>query len=228
MSILNWYDWVDMTKTDFLYAVPPYDHDLSHQANVAIASGSMASRLVQEQRSRTVHPDGRNENVSEHSHMLSKVAYALACDMYPQLDRGKVVLYATLHDDVEAYVGDTPTHSISREDRAAKMQRERAALAQLIAEWTPIAPEYAVSTAQYEEQEEAEARFVRVVDKIMTLLIHLPNNGAQLREHWSLQSYTDRVIEVANDLYAEYPEYGELINVRTEIGMYLARKYFTA
>lgn len=212
-------------STRFQYVVPPYDNSLTHQANVAIATGSLASRLVREERSRVVHPDDRAENVSEHSHMLAKVAYALACDMYPALDRGKVVLYATLHDDVEAYVGDTPTHSITPDGRAAKQEREQAGVQQLVSEWTPIVPEYAVHVSLYEAQEDAEARFVRVVDKIMTLLIHIPNEGAELKTNWTFRSLTDWVIEGANDLYIEYPEYGELINVRTELGMYLARKY---
>lgn len=214
-----------MSDRRFLYAVPPYDHSLSHQANVAIATGSLASRLVREERSRVTHPDDRPENVSEHSHMLAKVAYALACDMYPALDRGKIVLYATLHDDVEAYVGDTPTHSITEGERAAKKERERTGLDQLVSEWTPIVPEYAVHASLYEAQEDAEARFVRVVDKIMTLLLHIPNEGTQLRDHWTFASLSHWIIQGANELYVEYPEYGELVNVRTEIGMHLARKY---
>lgn len=214
-----------MSGHHFLYAVPPYDNALSHQANVAIATGSLASRLAHEERSRLTHPDGRPENVSEHSHMLAKVAYALACDMYPALDRGKIVLYATLHDDVEAYVGDTPTHSITQDERIAKKGRERAGLEQLAREWTHIVPEYAVHASLYEAQEDAEARFVRVVDKIMTLLVHIPNEGKQLRAHWTFETLSGWVIQGANELYDEYPEYGELINLRTELGMYLARKY---
>lgn len=214
-----------MNDHAFLYAVPPYDATLMHATNVAIATGSLASRLVRERRTRTVHPDGRRENVSEHSHMLSKVAYALACDLYPRLDRGKIVLYASLHDDVEAYVGDTPTDRITREGRSEKKQREHAGIEQLVEEWTPVVPEYAVHVSLYEAQEDGEARFVRVVDKIMTLLIHIPNDGAELKRHWTFRSLTDWVIQGANELYIEYPEYGDLINVRTELGMYLARKY---
>lgn len=209
----------------FQYSVPPYDNSLTHAANVVLATGSLASRLVQERRTRTTHPDGRRENVSEHSHMLAKVAYALACDMYPKLDRGKVVLYAILHDDVEAYVGDTPTDIITPEGRAAKKKREAAGIEQLLKEWTHIVPEYAVHTSLYEAQQDEEARFVRVVDKIMTLLIHIPNEGGQLRKNWTFSLLTGWLIDGANDLYAEYPEYGDLINVRTEIGMHLARKY---
>ncbi len=214
-----------MNNHSFLYAVPPYDNSLMHATNVAIATGSLASRLVREERNRVVHPDGRNENVSEHSHMLSKVAYALACDMYPKLDRGLIVLYASLHDDVEAYVGDTPTHSITSEGRINKKQREERGLNQLVEEWTHIVPEYAVHASIYEAQDTPEARFVRVVDKIMTLLVHIPNNGVQLKQYWSFRTLMQWVIDGANELYVEYPEYGDLINVRTELGMYLARKH---
>ncbi len=214
-----------MNNHAFLYAVPPYDNSLMHATNVAIATGSLASRLVREQRTHTVHTDGRRENVSEHSHMLSKVAYALACDLYPRLDRGKIVLYATLHDDVEAYVGDTPTDQITDKGREEKKLREQHGMERLVEEWTPIVPEYAVHVSLYEAQEDAEARFVRVVDKIMTLLIHIPNDGAELKKNWTFRSLADWIIEGANLLYIEYPEYGDLINVRTELGMHLARKY---
>ena len=209
----------------FQYAVPPYDNSLSHAANVALASGSLASRLVLEKRTRTVHPDGQRENVSEHSHMLAKVSYALACDMFPKLDSGKIVLYAILHDDVEAYVGDTPTDTITSDGRTEKKKREAAGVEQLLKEWTHIVPEYAVHVSLYEAQEDDEARFVRVVDKIMTLLIHIPNEGGQLRKNWTFSLLTEWLIDTANDLYVQYPEYGDLINVRTEIGMHLARKY---
>lgn len=214
-----------MNNHAFLYAVPSYDNSLSHAANVAIATGSLASRLVREERTRTIHPDGRRENVSEHSHMLAKVAYALASDMYPRLDRGKVMLYATLHDDVEAYVGDTPTDRITADERNKKRHREQAGIEQLVNEWTSIAPEYAVHVSLYEAQEDAEARFVRVVDKIMTLLIHIPNEGVELVKNWTFTTLVKWLVDGANDLYDEYPEYGELINLRTEIGMHLARKY---
>ena len=209
----------------FQYAVPPYDNSLSHAANVALASGSMASRLILEKRTRAVHPDGRRENVSEHSHMLAKVAYALACDMYPGLDRGKIVLYAILHDDVEAYVGDTPTDLITSDQRRDKRRREQAGMEQLLREWTHIAPEYAVHASLYEAQEDAEARFVRIVDKIMVLLIHVPNAGESLKQHWTFSSLIQNAADIANDLYREYPEYGDLINLRTELSIHVARKY---
>ena len=209
----------------FQYAIPLYDDSLSHAANVALATGSMASRLVREKRTRTVHPDGQRENVSEHSHMLAKVAYAMACDMYPALDRGKVVLYAILHDDVEAYVGDTPTYSITPQQRAAKKERETAGMKQLLKEWTHIAPEYAVHTSLYEAQEDEEARFVRVVDKIMTLLVHFPNEGRELTKHWTFENLTWQTIQMANELHEQYPEYEAIIGVRTELAMFLARKY---
>ena len=214
-----------MDNLSFQYAAPSYDHNLSHAANVAIASGSMASRLVQETRTRALHPDGRRENVSEHSHMLAKVAYTLAAEMYPQLDRGKVVIYAVMHDDVEAYVGDTPTFQISPKQREAKRRREQAGLEQLTRDFALLMPEYTVMAALYEAQEDAEARFVRVVDKIMTLLIHIPNEGAELKAHWTFEQMTWLTIQTANELQAQYPEYEAVIGMRTELAMYLARKY---
>lgn len=211
--------------TSFLYAIPEWIDELSRPANVAVASGSLASRLVRELRTRTVHPDGRRENVSEHSLMLAKVAYALACEAHPHLDRGKVVIYAILHDDVEAYVGDTPTDRITPSGRAEKKLREARGLRQLVHEFSSLLPEYTVYVSLYEGQDDAEARFVRVVDKLMPLLIQLADNGAELRRHWTFEKLTWWTIQTANELYEQYPEYGNLIGIRTELAMYVARTY---
>jgi len=103
---------LNIEPNGFYYRSPDYDPDLSHAANTAIQMGAIASRLVLEERTRTHHPDGRAENVAEHSFMLAKVAAEIAAIMYPELDRGRIALYASVHDDIEAYVRDTPTDRI--------------------------------------------------------------------------------------------------------------------
>lgn len=90
----------------FYFERPPYIESISEAANVAFAMGAVASRLVAEERTRCNHPDGRAENVAEHSFMLAKVAPELAILLYPKLDPGLVARFAIVHDDVEAYVGD--------------------------------------------------------------------------------------------------------------------------
>lgn len=210
---------------EFLYARPPEVPELGPGINVMLAMGSFASRMVREERSRTDHPDGRAENVAEHSYMLAKVAVALADEMYPWMDRGKIALYAISHDDVEGYVGDTPTDSIANHDQALKELREARGLQQLTAEFSGIAPGYVADVNTYEHQEEYEAQFVRIIDKLMVLLIHIPNEGAVLKANYTYDMLIQDAQRVERKLLEQYPHFIEIIEMRTQLCDYLADKY---
>ena len=210
---------------NFLFRKPPTDNRLSNQANLAVAFGALSSRLVQELRTRTIHPDGRSENVAEHTLMLVKVATSLAQEYYSELDAGRVAIYASLHDDVEAYVGDTPTDSIAKHNSDDKKQREEAGLMQLTSEFKPVAPAYVRYATEYEAQVIAEARFVRVVDKIMVELIHLPNEGSELKKYYTPESAGEATKRNADKLMLQYPEYEQLIAVRSEIAHYMIDRF---
>lgn len=209
----------------FLFQKPYHDDRLSNQANLAIAIGALSSRLVNELRTRTVHPDNRRENVAEHTLMLVKVSISLAQEYYPDLDPGKVAIFASLHDDVEAYVGDTPTDSVAQHDPDAKKKREEAGLKKLISEYSVVAPMYVQGIKEYETQQIPEARFVRVVDKLMVELIHIPNKGAELRKYYDKSSARQATLMNAEKLKRQYPEFGEMIDVRSEIARYLIATY---
>lgn len=212
----------------FMFEAPGAQTRLSDLANVAVNVGAMASRLTQELRTRCTHPDGRRENVAEHSLMLVKVSLALAQKFYPELDAGKVAMYASMHDDVEAYVGDTPTDLVDGvPDYAAKAKRETAGLAQLISEYNEVSPQYAQLMAEYEAQQLPEARFVRIVDKLMVILIHIPNQAIEIKK----QGYTAKGVLAANQQIIqkfrnEYPEYAELHDLRLELAKYIGDKFF--
>lgn len=208
----------------FYYQAPDYEPSLSRAANVAIYMGAMASRLAREERTRTHHPDGRRENVSEHSNMLSKVATEIASEMYPGLDCGKIALFADAHDDVEAYVRDTPTDRIDDQGRLDKAEREAMGVKQLLEEHAHM-PAYCRRIREYEEQRIAEARFVRVVDKLTVLLIHIPNQGKILQENYTRQGFLYLTKEAEERLLREYPEYDLLIEMRTELAHHLADLY---
>lgn len=198
---------------------------LSHQAQLARMFGILSGQLVAEHRTRTIHPDGRRENVAEHSLMLVKVAIALAEEYYPGLDAGKIAIFASLHDDLEAYVGDTPTDSIAQHDPAEKKKREAAGLSRLVQDFSGVSPSYVSHMEEYEQQVTPEARFVRVVDKIMVELIHFPNQGAVLKQYYSHDSASEAITASAQRLMAEYPEYIDLISVKVELARHLADKY---
>jgi 5'-deoxynucleotidase YfbR-like HD superfamily hydrolase len=198
---------------------------LSRLANLAIAHGAMASRLVTEERTRTIHPDGRRENVSEHSHMLTKVATAIAAEFYPWLDREKVANYGSLHDDVEAYVKDMATDSLAGHDPGVKKLREAYGMKVLSAEYQESSPHYVQMLQAYEKQEELEAQFVRIVDKMMVLLIHIPNEGEVLRANYSYEEMLQNSLKVEQTLLEQYPQWIELIEKRTSFSDHLADIY---
>ncbi len=222
-----------MEKTNInpqLYEVffkkPEHDPRISAPVNLAISMGAIASRLVREERTRTLHPDGRNENVSEHALMLVKVATRLACEFYPSLDAGLVAIYSADHDDVEAYVKDTATDHISEADRISKHQREEYGLTILQQEYAEVSPTYVKDVTDYENQTSAEAEFVKIVDKWMVLLIHIPNEGKAIRANYTYEEYLQRTYLEEQRLHTSFKRFPELIDGRTELALYLGRKYF--
>ena len=208
----------------FLFSIPPANTKLSAAANAAIQLAAIASRQAQNLRTRCVHPDGRAENVAEHSLMLAKVAPELAHRLYPHLDIHLVAHFASLHDDVEAYVGDTPTDSLADHSPADKEAREAQALAQLSKEYAAMTT-YVGLVKQYEAQSLPEARFVRAVDKLMVILIHFPNQGATICAHYDHSSFLKSEANLlARDSY-KYNEFEAIKHLRQELGKELADRY---
>lgn len=156
----------------------------------------------------TRHEDGvRPETDTDHTVMLGLVACELAP---PGLDRIKVAAFAMVHDLAEVYAGDTQTLTITSEGMVAKAEREHAARVRLIEElghrsWLIGA------LATYERQQEPEARFVRLLDKVLPKLTHAFNGCA------AAKALTDRAgFDVAHErqyrrLAAEYPEFPETL-----------------
>jgi putative hydrolases of HD superfamily len=130
----------------------------------------------------TFHEDGVTpESDTDHTVMLGIIACALADeinnDVNPlprPLDLGAVAQFAFIHDIVEVYAGDAQTLTITDKERASKNDRERAATDRIIDEFGSLSW-LGCTLLTYERQGEPEARFVRVVDKILPKLTHLLN-----------------------------------------------------
>lgn len=212
-------------EPEFKFTIPQVEGTLTHAAQVAIEIGAVASAQVQNLRTRTNHPDGRPENVAEHSFMLSKVAPELAAQLYPDLDQNLVARFATVHDDVEVYVGDMPTDILANTP-LDKEQIEAFGAAKLLKEYAHI-PSYCDIIKKYEMQAAPEARFVRAVDKLMVLLIHLPNQGAVLRKHYTYESFLESETQLLERDSYKYGEFEEIMWLRKELGQYLADSFLT-
>lgn len=128
----------------------------------------------------TFHEDGVTpESDTDHTVMLSLVACSYAEAMDLDLSIGRVAEFAIVHDLVEAECGDTDTLGISAAGRAAKEVREREALERIRAMF-PSLSWVATTIDAYESLEEPEARFVKVLDKVLPKVTHLLNGGATL------------------------------------------------
>lgn len=129
------------------------------------------------------------ESAADHSWGVALLAWLLARDE-PGLDRDRVLLIGLVHDLPEAVAGDpTPFDryrdhrgtidpgrfaeppAYAPDDRARKAAAERAALDDMLASLDPpLAEELHDAWDDYESGRSAEARFVRQVDKLETLL----------------------------------------------------------
>jgi putative hydrolase of HD superfamily len=123
---------------------------------------------------------GRKENDAEHSWSVALLASALAPQIDASLDVGKVCQFATVHDLVEVYAGDTSNFA-DADQKATKDAREAAAFKKLQTELTTL-PWIAETIETYEAQEMPEAQFVKAVDKIMPLLFDLIEEGQIYKE----------------------------------------------
>lgn len=166
----------------------------------------------------TYRADGRKENDAEHSEMLKMVAVHLATRYYPELSIGRVALFSGIHDIPEVIVGDTPTFGISDEDRKRKEVQETEA-AEFLIDDLPVP--WGDVLKDYEAQEEPEARFVRLVDKMMPSLTHIYGDGrTAFRVNYGITNTVDFWKlrgNRAEELREQYPEFPEIHDLSDEL-----------
>ncbi|MCO4744184.1 MAG: HD domain-containing protein [Proteobacteria bacterium] len=142
------------------------------------------------------------ESVAAHSWGVSLLTLAF---LPPELDRGRALAYATLHDLPECLAGDvTPHDGVSAQ---AKHDAERAAMTSLEARGLP--PHLVSLWTAYEAQNDPEARFVQQVDKLEMALQAL--------------AYSDRAkVDEFVDSAASRIDHPSLLTVLEEIRRQLA------
>lgn len=207
-----------------------FNLNLSEQPGISklgqsvIQLSELTEALANEDRTLVSHRTGRPENVAEHSLMLAVIAPAIVELYFPQLDENLVARYATIHDAVEAYVGDTPTHDISAQGLVDKAALEQKGLAKLLVDFQHM-PKFASLVQSYEAQIVPEARFVRVLDKCMPALLHLANGGTILANHISKADLEANSRQRASSLRRDYPEFEQMITLREELSQLIADKF---
>lgn len=188
--------------------------------------GGLASQFSGVERA-TQHPDGRRENDVEHSFSLALIAYEIATSCYPKLDKGLVVQFALLHDLPEVYAGDVWTFGISDEARVQKELDEKQAIVRLLQE---IPPHLAQLLRRYEQQTEQEARFVRLVDKLMpAVTIVLAGVASTFNDDFDVSTLHELQAgrpERAARLREQFPEFPLLHELRVELSELVDKTLF--
>lgn len=187
--------------------------------------GSFCVRFVNVNRA-LVYSDGRLENDSEHSFHLALSAVELAATYFPELNAGLISQFSLVHDMPEVYVGDTWTFNISKEDRDKKELAEKDALKRLL---TELPPHTVQLLSRYEKQQEPEARFVRMVDKIMSDVVAVLSDLNAFKTELEIKSADDlRIKNEANlkRLQTMFPEFPFLHIIRKLVADNLQKEMF--
>lgn len=134
---------------------------------------------------RLVHsdPEGTLESDTDHTFMLAMVSGAIAAEYLPELDHRKVIEFALIHDLPEVIAGDVATANISDEAYMAKQLREGQAIDQLGRQFDAVFPWITDTIRAYERLDTPEARFVKIMDKVMPSILHFNNDGFSLAFH---------------------------------------------
>jgi 5'-deoxynucleotidase YfbR-like HD superfamily hydrolase len=198
---------------------------MSDIAYTALQLAALSSRLALEDRTLVNHITGRPENVAEHSNMLAIVAPGIAEMYYPELDANLISRFASTHDAIEAYVGDTTTHNITDEGLKKKAIRETEGLERFKKDFA-LLPGVVKIIEQYEAQEVKEARFVRIVDKWTPVLVHFCDEGQTVRSYTAAEHLVKDYSPHAQRLKKQFPDFLELVAVREELTGLVAKHLF--
>ncbi|MDB5187198.1 MAG: hypothetical protein JWM07_670 [Candidatus Saccharibacteria bacterium] len=160
-------------------------HELSieRMGTISLSLAELCIRYAGVERVPRYHEQHR-ENDAEHSLMVGVLAIELANELRPELDKGLISQYASIHDFIEIRVGDTPTYSLSEQELLDKHALEQNALQELV----DILPPYIGGLlVEYEEQLTPESRFTRAVDKLTPLLVDILGPGKMvMREDYGI------------------------------------------
>lgn len=130
-------------------------------------------------------PDGKTtdrfENDVEHSFNLAMLGWYLS-QIYPNLDKNKIIQFALIHDLVEVYSGDVMAIGRTEEEQHNKDIAEKEALTELQKRW-PDFKDMTTMIEKYEEQKLPEAIFVKSLDKIAPLLLQILSEGKTWKYH---------------------------------------------
>jgi putative hydrolases of HD superfamily len=185
--------------------------EIYHLTRLALTFGTIRRGVA--------HPDGHRETDTDHTVSLTWLACSLARSFYPDLDLGKIAVYASVHDAVEIYAGDTYAVTAGEAELAVKKHREEDALHRLAQELRELSwlPEMIYL---YEQQADPEARFVRLADKLMPkLVLRIEGDPAMRLTAMGVTGTSLREFRAREDVLFEQhrDEFPELCELRTRL-----------
>ncbi len=124
----------------------------------------------------------RQENDAEHAWHMAIMIYLLKEYSNREIDLGKAMMMALIHDIVEIDAGDT--YAYDEENLKTQKEREEKAAERIFG----ILPddqcdELKSLFREFEEFETPESRFVHAMDNLQPLLLNDANNGGDWRSH---------------------------------------------
>lgn len=126
------------------------------------------------------HVDGAPETDGDHVVHLGLLAVAYVLKYRPDLDPGRVALYALFHDIDEAKVGDTPTLGADAEALRAKDAREAEGRRQVEQDLADF-PEMIELLRSLHALEKPEDEFGKAFDKLVPGFMHAATEGRIVR-----------------------------------------------
>lgn len=173
----------------------------------------------------TWHPDGTPESDTTHTVMLALTALVLLPSV-PHMDPFKVLVYALVHDLVEAKCGDVNTAGgLTAEQRAAKQAAEARALEELCVDLAEL-PRLVHWLRWYEQLADNEARFIKVLDKALPKLTHHMNHCAAVRAlGLDYNGVVEHHLSQLQRLEATYPEQQAALLVLGRAGAHVEKHF---
>jgi putative hydrolase of HD superfamily len=107
------------------------------------------------------------ESIADHSFGVATLALVVG-DLYPTLDRGKLLAMALVHDLAEALIGDLPASASRLFGKGVKHTAERKAMLELLGE-LPQANHYLALWEEYSQAATPEARLIKALDRLELL-----------------------------------------------------------
>lgn len=186
---------------------------------VALQLGKVAMDFAQVERIPRYHTGERESDV-EHSYMLGLVACELADTLELDLNMGLVSQFAMVHDLIELKTGDVNTFNLSDEQLQQKQFLEKQALHQLLNELPPYIGRL---VERYEHQTEPEARFVKVVDKILPFVVDIQGDGVRVMNEdngiRTQQEFLDCLAALQVSLHERFgKEFPDIVDAHQELG----------